>query len=249
MRTVVIATPSYDGRNICGFTAAVVASAKECLARNINLVPLFVCYDAKVHNARNDLLAMCVNTADVSDLIWIDDDTEWAPAWILRLLDHPVDVVGGAVPNKDDAIEGYNVGGDLRNLKAGADGLIPVRHLGTGFLRLSRKAFVALWDKAPPYDTARGKQRRVFGFGLQDGAEIGEDVGMCHRLRELGFAIHLDPLMTCRHTGIKTWGGDFAAWLARAHVAAASEAKRKTTVRNGKRASSRASERPSARRR
>lgn len=215
MRRVVVLTPTYDGKVGAAYADALAASVKLCLARGIDLLSYFMCYDAKIHNARNDLMALALRTPDVSDIIWIDADIDWQPDWVLRLLDHPVDVVGGTYQRKGDG-EVYEVGADPDQLVIDAAGLMQVRHLGTGFLRLSLRACAALWEGAPAYRALRGEQRRVFGFNLvktsEGDQEEGEDVGMCRRLRELGFAINLDPGVTCRHTGTKTWSGDFSAW-------------------------------------
>ena len=214
LRRVAIATPSMDGRVDAGYAAALAGSVKHCLAHGIELLPLFVCYDAKLHLARNDLLAMAMAAPDVSDLVWIDADIEWQPEWIQRLLVHPVDVVGGTYPRKADGA-GYEVGAPADG--PAVPGLLPVSHLGTGFLRLSRTAFAALWDAAPPYRAPRGEQRLVFRWDIAaDGQPVGEDVGMCHQLRALGFAIHLDPTMTCVHVGTKRWRADFASTLLKA---------------------------------
>lgn len=235
MRDVIIATPSYDGRNVCAYTAALVASTKACLEAGINLVPVFMCYDARVHNARNDLLALAVRSESVSDIIWIDADIDWHPAWILRLLEHKADVVGGTYRKKTDAFEGYEFGGSIDKLRTDAAGLMQADHLATGFLRTSRKAFLALWESSPAYLSERGEQRRAFDHAIEDGVERGEDVGMCRKFRALGFTINLDPAMCCNHTGVKTWSGNFQAFADRllADVAKDAPARRKA-ARPGK---------------
>lgn len=213
MKKVLIATPTYDGKIDVHYAAALSESIKMGLANNINFVPIFIAYDALIQRARNDLIAMAINS-DVTDMIWIDADQEWDPQWLLDLLAYECDVVGGAVVKKAD-VEQYNIKATIEQLICDEAGLMQVESIGTGFLRLSRKAFEYLWDTATHYTHNNEPRRWVFEVKLSDGDIISEDVLLCRKLREGGFSINLDPKITCNHIGVKKWTGNFHNYLKR----------------------------------
>jgi hypothetical protein len=96
----------------------------------------------------------------------------------------------------------------------------PDMAIGCGFMRLSRKAFVALWDNAADqeYTVYMNKEpsRRVFDWPIVDGELHSEDTEMCDRLRALGFTIWLDPMVNPGHSGMMRFEGKFLDWLERA---------------------------------
>lgn len=213
MRNVMIATPSYDGTVTAQYHTASIESIKLGLARNVNFVPVVVCYDALVQRARNDLFAMAYQSG-ASDMIWIDADMEWNPQWLFDLLYAPHDVVGGAVRKKSDE-ESYNVKAMLDQLVPDENGLMRVQGIGTGFLRLSRKAIEALWNGSSRY-LHEGQERRWICEVELDGTDlVSEDILMCRKLAAAGFPIYLNPVITCSHIGTKQWHGSFLHWLAR----------------------------------
>lgn len=205
-----IATPCYDGKVDCLFADSLVASIKR--ANGINICPIYLPHEALIQRARNDLLKIAVESG-VDDLVFIDSDQQWRPEWLFKLLNHQVDVVGGAVRKKSDA-ESYNVRSvtfpvpfDPRN------GLLIVDSVGTGFLRLSKKAIHAVWEASPEYRDGDKTTRLAFDVRVIDGHLHSEDTVFCGALRNLGFRIHVDPSITCSHVGSKTWSGDFASYL------------------------------------
>jgi hypothetical protein len=218
LRKVIIGTPCYDGRTDVWFNHSLNDSIKLAAKHGIDLCPIYLSYDALIQRARNDLVRLAVES-DCEALIFIDSDQAWEPEWILRLLAYPVDVVGGAVRKKSDA-ELYNVRATLPIPRDEATGLLTVDGLGTGFLRLSRKAFTALWDGSEEYRNEGRTCRMVFDVRVVNGELVSEDNIVCTKLKEAGFAVYLDSSMTCAHIGAKKWTGDFAKWLARLSASA-----------------------------
>lgn len=205
-----IGTPCYDGKVDCLFADSLVNTLKA--ASGVSIFPVYMPYEALIQRARNDLLKIAVETG-VDDLLFIDSDQAWRPEWFFRLLNHPVDVVGGAVRKKSDA-ESYNVRCVKFPIpKDPATGLLIVDGVGTGFLRLSKRAAHAVWYAAPEYRDGKKASRMAFDVRVVDGNLHSEDTVFCESLAKLGFPIHVDPSITCSHVGSKTWGGDFASWL------------------------------------
>lgn len=211
MKKVLIATPSYDGKLDVWYVNALTESIKLGLANDIFFQPIYMSYDALVQRARNDLLAVAVQN-DFDDIIWIDSDIEWNPQWLLKLLSYEEDVVGGACVKKS-VEEQYNVKCKPENLTTNDLGLIKIEAIGTGFLRMSKKAFTYLWDNSEPY-TSNGQDRRwAFDVKIIDGELVSEDILVCKKLVDGGFKIYLDPSMTCSHIGALKFTGNFSAWV------------------------------------
>lgn len=213
MRTVMVATPAHDGRVDALYLVAMANSIKLFAANGIDLCPVIFPYEAMLPRARNELLALAVGAPNVTDVIWIDSDQGWEPKDLWRLLTFPVDVVGGAVPKKTDGPPQWNVKALDEGVMVLQTGLAEVGGLGTGFLRMSREAFAALWENGAPYRDAGNDRRMAFEYSIATGELVSEDNVACQKLRSLGFPIFLDIMTTCDHVGSKTWRGSFVDWL------------------------------------
>lgn len=211
-RKVLIATPAYDGRLDVWYTNALVNTIRVAQANNIYVHPVFMSYDALIQRARNDLFALAVE-GEYDDMIFIDSDMEWHPMWIMELLERKEDVVGGTARKKTDEAEIYVA--KTKDLTVHENGLIKCDGLGTGFVKLSREAFTALWEISPEY-TNEGKTRRMIcDVQVVDGQLYSEDTVLFKKLNDLGFDCWLDPKMTCAHIGTKKFYGDMAGFLGR----------------------------------
>lgn len=220
-RRVLIATPTYDGKIDVWYATSLMQTLKIISENNlpIEIYPLWLSYDVLIQRARNDCVALALE-AECDDIIFIDSDIEWDPKWILQLLLHPVDVVGGVYKRKSDSETVFVV----KSITDQDDywpedpdlGLIEVSAIGTGFLRLSKKAMQYLWDNSESYveKFPEIKQRRmIFNLEVIDGALMGEDVGLCYKLKKGGFKIYADPNMTCTHIGNKKYSANFRSWI------------------------------------
>lgn len=210
-RRVMIATPSYDGRLDVFYVNSLLETIRQSPDPNIKFVPIFLSYDSLIQRARNDSLHMALHN-DFDDMIFIDSDISWNPNWLYKLLDYPVDVVGGTYRRKTDNEEMYV----CRNINNPAEvdtrtGLMKVDGIGCGFIRLSRRAMQYLWDASKPYDD-RGEKRMVFEVIVDGNELISEDINMCTKLKRGGIPVHLDPRMCCDHVGIKKFSGNFVNW-------------------------------------
>jgi hypothetical protein len=209
-RTVIIGTPSYDGKLEAHFVSALIDACKLAQEEGINLVPIFLSYDALVQRARNDLVALALKYK-VESLIFIDQDIVFEPEWILKLIASDKHVVGGIYRKKTDEQELYPV--KLKEIEIQQDGTISVDGLATGFLKLSNKALSMLWEASPIYSNEGKESRMVFNVGIVEGSLYSEDNMMCEKLKKLGFKIWLDPTMCCGHIGPKIFKGNFVKYL------------------------------------
>ena len=219
MRRTMIATPSHDGLVDVRYTYSLVQTIALLAQNGIEAYPVFWPGEALVQRARNELVKIAVESG-VDDVLFIDGDQEWEPLWVLSLLQRQVDCVGAPVRKKTDDAELYNV-------RVASTGILvdPLTHLlivdaiGTGFMRLSKRALLALWERSEEYEDAGHKCRMVFDVRVIDGKFTGEDVIMCAKLRHAGINVYCDPSFTVSHIGVKTFKGDFLSYLKRLHAA------------------------------
>ena len=210
MRKVLIATPSHDGKLEASYVNSLLQSIKLCNQLEIELIPLWMCYDSLVQRCRNDLIAIAIEHK-FDDILWIDADIEWNPEWVIKLLQSDKDVIGGTYRKKTDEQEIYLVKTD--NKKIDKEGLLEVDGLGFGFLKMSKKTFTTLWKKSKSYETDGIKSKMIFNIDIEKGKFVGEDIVVCNKLKKLGFTIYLDPSMTCNHIGAKKYVGNFNNWI------------------------------------
>lgn len=215
---VLIATPAHDGRLDVWYTTSLVNSVRVAQDNGIFLHPVFMSYDALVQRARNDLFRLAVE-GEYDHMIFIDSDMEWNPMWIMELLGRPEDVVGGTYRKKTDDAEMYVM--KTNGLTPAENGLIKVDGLGTGFVKLSRKAVMALWEASEPYQNEGREGRMVCDIGIVDGQLCSEDVMLFMKLKDIGFDVWLAPHMTCVHIGTKKFYGNFEEFSKRLQKQAA----------------------------
>ena len=206
VRRVIIGTPALTGELEVRYVNSLIQAVKLCLTQNIILEPLFVSYDALIQRARNDTLAIALEKG-VDALVFIDQDIMFDPEWVLRLINRTEDVVGGTYRKKTDEEELYVVTGN--DLTVHTNGLIKVHSLGTGFVKLSRRAMQALWDNSEEYENEGKIRKMICNVSVVNGSLVSEDVMMFKKLNEFGFDVWLDPSMTCGHVGTKLFLGDF----------------------------------------
>lgn len=209
-----ITSPCYDGRLDIWYVNSLIETIRygKEFYPDVEIAPVWVSFDALIQRARNDIIHIAKVT-DVDDVIFVDSDIEWDPEWIFKLLDYPVDVVGGTYPKKADE-EIYVVRQVTKRPLDPETGLMEVDGLGTGFVRLSKNAVNFLWDSAESYIDPKDNQERrmVFDVVLENGQMVSEDIHMFNTLTRGGFKVWLDPKMTCNHIGPKKYKGNFEKW-------------------------------------
>ena len=99
MRTVLLAAPSHDGTVNVWHAAALAETCKIGLTKNINVIPVYMSYDALVQRSRNDLVRIAVES-NCDGMLWIDGDMEWDPDWAIQAVKSRKDVLGLPVIKK-----------------------------------------------------------------------------------------------------------------------------------------------------
>lgn len=215
MRKIAILTPSYDGKVVCDFcvTMAVIFQRATKERPDLELNLNFWMGEALVQKARSSLFCDAFDNG-FDDVVFIDADQSFNSQAFFDLIDHPVDVVGVPVPMKVDE-ERYNIRPEdpINHTWNKELRLVEVECIGTGMLRLSRKAMKVLWNSSQPYND--GKERRLIcDIQIIDGGMISEDVQICKKLTDSGLKIYADIMHTCDHFGTKKYQGNYAQMFA-----------------------------------
>jgi glycosyltransferase involved in cell wall biosynthesis len=212
MRKVMIGTPCYDGRLDVWYVNSLINTCKLAAEHDIEITPVWVSFDALVQRARNDTVSIALEMG-CDDLVWIDSDIEWKPEWFLKLIDYDLDVVGGTYRKKGD-IEEYVLRQTVRRPVDPDTGLMKVDGLGTGFVKMSRRALQYLWTESKKYVDPKDNRERamIFDVIIEGTDMISEDITAFKRLSNGGFDIWLDTEICCGHSGPKKWTGDFIGW-------------------------------------
>lgn len=216
MRKVAILTPSYDGKTVCDFcvSMAVIFQRAAVERPELQLNLNFWMHEALVQKARNNLFGDAYD-AGFDDIVFIDADQSINADAFFRLLDHPVDAVGVPVVMKTDE-ERYNIRPENPNHHTWdkALTLLEVEVIGTGMLRLSRKAMASLVRQSKNYWDSGKKRAMICDLQImEDGGIISEDVQICDKLRNDGIKIYADIKYTCDHFGVKRYKGNYARHL------------------------------------
>jgi len=212
MRKILIGTPCYDGKIEVWYAHSLRTTERLGAEKGIEFTPVYMSYDSLVQRARNDLVQLAI-TGGFDELFFIDADMRWEAEWAIELLGHDVDVVGAAYRKKTDDQELYTIKTKYPVPIDIKTGLWIVEGLGTGFLRLSKKALLALWGASEEYTNEGKSCRWVFDVFPVDGELMGEDMIACEKLRQLGFNIYMDPSFTPIHIGVKQYYGNVASYV------------------------------------
>ena len=147
-KKVLIATPSYDGKLDVYYIDSLLNTLSTAEKNNVEVYPLFICYDSLIQRARNDLFKLA-HSNDIDTLFFIDGDVGWNPQDFYKLVKSDKDIIGGSYRKKIDNEDLYVVkpldkDNSKLHLSVDEDGILEVAGLGCGFMKISRKAMKAL---------------------------------------------------------------------------------------------------------
>lgn len=220
-KKVLIGTPTHDSKLFVQYVNSILRETMLGVMEGVVIEPIFYCGMSDIALARNHLLTTFANS-DADELVFIDSDEGWEPGAVLRIISHPVDIVGGTVRVKKDEEE-YRVRWlpeeELVGIKISeTQAIVEVEGLGTGFLRISKRAALKLIEEYKDTEfmwpeSEDGKCYALFRNGVLNGQYFTEDMYFCIKAREKGFKIYLDPDINFSHTGLKTYSGSCGDWM------------------------------------
>jgi hypothetical protein len=177
-----------------------------------------------VHKARNELVAHFL-ASDFTDLLFIDDDMQWAPERRPAPARLRQPLIGGVgrmrcqKPNSDPAVWCWRpLRAENGDLVQDAMGAIEVRGFGAAFMLINRSVFNRMveahgddWKREGAPDWPAELRAYYFEFFTQserdEFGELSEDYGFCHRWRQLGGQVWADPTIRLGHVGSFNFAG------------------------------------------
>ena len=168
--------------------------------------------------ARANMLQKALKT-DADAFVFLDHDMSWQPEDLVRLIQHPGDVVAATYRYKKDDVEymGTWAFGDDSRPTVRPDGTLIGYGIPAGFLKVTRTA-VEKFKTAYP-ELKFGPDRDyidLFNHGAHEGLWYGEDFAFARRWRDCGGEIVLIPdLNVDHHTKDQVFPGNLHEFLCR----------------------------------
>lgn len=206
MQRVLIATPCLYQKVDAYFVHSLCESIKLGLKHDLNINCVFLANESILPMARNELFALAVRD-DYDTVVFIDDDEYWDEKYLIEILLSPKDVISLPVVNKEDKEITFNVW--FENKTKDEDGYIKIDQCGTGFLKISRKALMDLWESNIELKFRGKKLRNICEYTYDNNSFVGEDISLIRKLKKLGYDIWLNPNHTVKHIGNKMYKGNF----------------------------------------
>lgn len=182
-----VATPLHDSRMHKAYTQGLLEAWGATIAQKW-------CTQNGTSLARQrDQLVARFAESDCTHLLFVDSDIGWHAADAMRLVETGKDFIGGFYIRKGP---GNVPTARLEPFRQGE--LYGARHLGTGFLLVSRRAVESLLE-AHRSDRYQYGDREFISLFSQRLDEDTEDVAFCRRYRELGGALWVHTGVTLDH--------------------------------------------------
>lgn len=206
MKKILIATPCLNQKVDAYYTHSLVESIKLGLKRDLNLNPIFLANESILPMARNELINLAYHE-QYETMVFIDDDEYWDPKILIEIIESDKDVITVPVVNKGDKKIEYNI--YYEKIEQDSNGYFEVKSTGTGFLKLSKKVIVDLWESNTELVFRNKKLKNICEYTFINGSFVGEDITLSRKIKELGYKIWVNPNHTVSHIGNKMYKGNF----------------------------------------
>jgi hypothetical protein len=236
--TLMVATPMYGGMCTGHYVMGLLTTMQKMRELGVPVFWAHLMNESLITRARNELVRIFLENGH-DYLMFIDADISFDGEAVAQLMLADEDVVCGIYPKKEvnwDSIKRAAVAGkeDLQD-HAGAfvfnmigsedavtnsQGVLKVRHGGTGFMLIKRGVFEHLMPHVPTYRISSFKDpetdeyvkpltHEFFATSIDDsGALLSEDYHFCELFRKHGGEIHAHPFVKLEHVGTYVYGGD-----------------------------------------
>lgn len=214
-RSLFLAMPAY--RNIDVFTcqALLKLTAEQLTKAEFGLKIKMHIGECPIGRARNDLTHEFLQS-DCTHILFVDSDIIFSYEQVKKILENDEDIIGGFYVKKQDGPVAP-VCNTLNGVdKPRHDGLVRVKYMGTGFLRISRKVFEVMIQERPELayiDDRDGKTvkhdfwRMGVALDCVTGMKrwLSEDWQFCQFAIECGFNVWADASILLQHSGSITF--------------------------------------------
>lgn len=238
--SVFIATPMYGGMCTGDFTMGLLKTMAQNQQLKIKTYFSFLVNESLITRGRNELARQFLES-DADYLMFIDADIGYPHNAVAALILADKDIVCAPYPKKEINWDGVRKAAkedkaDLADYSASfvfntvtnqqgyvetdEDGIIEVRHGGTGFMLIKRRVFENLKQYVPTYRRSTERDPKTgeyihpltyefFATSIDGtGALLSEDYHFCALWKKYGGQIHMHPAIPLSHMGSYRFEGD-----------------------------------------
>jgi hypothetical protein len=157
--------------------------------------------ESDIARGRSKLMSQALDQTQFNSFLWVDDDIHFTREDFENMACAPVDVVGGVYVKRHPGLTPVYNGpeGEPHPL---VPEIVTVKEVGTGFLRVTRRALEGL------YAPAVGDWRHYFESGvywmsdkLAGHEYLSEDYAFCRALRDENIPVHIHKGVRLGHEG------------------------------------------------
>jgi len=238
VKSILVATPMYGGMCTGHYTIALMNSINILKGLQVETLLASLMNESLIPRARNELVRLFLNETQCSHIMFIDADMYFNDQAIATLYKADKGVACGIYPKKeldwDKVSTAANKGkADLPNhsssfvlnlphgvkkVEPDADGMVEVRHGGTGFMLIKREVFEKLAPHVPEYrastkqnekgEFVRPLTKQFFDTSIDEtGCLLSEDYHFCALWRKYGGKVYASTKLKFNHIGTHIFGG------------------------------------------
>ena len=233
--SMMVATPMYGGMCTGNYVAGLLGTINKMKSVGVPVYWAQITNESLITRARNELARLFLEKG-MDYLMFIDADISFDGTAVAQLMAADRDITCGIYPKKEvdwkqiskaaklgkENLQDYggafvfNMTGQMQ--ESDSDGVIEVRHGGTGFMLIKRQVFLDLMPHVPTYRVSTHKENgeyikplthEFFATSIDDtGALLSEDYHFCDLWRKHGGKIYANPFIKLEHVGTYVYGGD-----------------------------------------
>ena len=224
-----VAIPCFGGKIESRTTEALLRLHHYCIDNDIAINHNFLNNSAIITEARNELVAMFLES-DSTHFLFIDADIEFPLSAFKRAVRADKDVFCVPYPSKkfhwnfykpelgESSAYWFQTMFDTTKEFVLEDGVMEIDRAPTGFMMIKRQVFEMMKEKMPElrYTMLRSmngemKQRDLWGFfdlgKTENGGRVGEDYAFCDRWKACGGRIYASLIDKMAHIGNHSYEG------------------------------------------
>jgi len=236
--SLMIATPMYGGMCTGHYVQGLLGTIAKMRSVNVPVYWAQLMNESLITRARNELVRLFLEK-EFDYLMFIDADISFDGQAVATLMAGDRDIACGIYPKKEvdwkqvawavsngktEDLQDYG-GAFVFNMsgthgETDDDGMVEVRHGGTGFMLIKRQVFLDLMPHVPTYRTSSFKDSETgeylkplthefFATSIDEtGALLSEDYHFCDLWRKHGGKIYACPFIKLEHVGTYVYTGD-----------------------------------------
>lgn len=156
-------------------------------------------HESDIARGRGKLLSEVLLASDAQAFLWIDDDIVFTRDDFEMIVTAPVEIIGGHYVLRHDS--GTPCYGTLETPLAADPRIVAVSVIGTGFLRMTRRALEQMRPRMPVCD----RFTHWFPAGIYEGSYWSEDYAFCRHAWDAGVPVYVHHGVRLGHVGSQTF--------------------------------------------